>query len=387
MPRAIAFIVLLVAVACGLAFAATRMEGARAAQQPLVDVDTTARGWRAPGAPFRVRGSAAPGAVVTLYLGERAVDRETVGAAGRFVMTARPPEPGRHAVSVGAGGRRWPAGTVLVRPVTLAAFGDVMLERDDPTVWSSVGRVLRSADIATGNLEGVLSTRGLAVADKDYTFRGPPQALARMRREAGVDVVSVANNHALDFGREAFLDTIANARRAGVETVGGGADLEAARAPVVLVRGGLRIAFLGYSDVNPLGFPAGAGVAGTARAWPEQVAADVARARKGSNVVVVWFHWGEELVPEPSVAQRRLAEAALGAGATVVLGAHPHVLGGVATPRSGRLVAWSLGNFVFPSFRDDTTATGILLVELGYEGVRGFELRDARIRGTRPELR
>lgn len=385
MTRAIALISALVLLACGLALAGTRLEEERSA--PRLRLDGTRWTWRAPGAPFRLRGRAPAGTVVTLYLGAKPVDRTQVAADGRFVLTGRPPTPGRHRVFVGAGGRRQDAGSVLVRPITLAAVGDVMLDRDDAGVWRSVGGVLRRADLATANLEGAVSAGGVALLDKDYVFRGPPQALRAMRRATGVDVLSVANNHTLDFGRAAFLDTLRHARAAGVATVGGGADDRSARRPVVLVRGGLRIAFLGYSDVNPLGFPAGPATPGTARAWPWQVAEDVRRAKRANDLVVVWFHWGEELVPEPSAAQRRLAAEALAAGATVVLGAHPHVLGGVARPARGRLVAWSLGNFVFPSFRDDTTRTGILLVELDAGGVRGWRLRPARIEGARPVLR
>jgi poly-gamma-glutamate capsule biosynthesis protein CapA/YwtB (metallophosphatase superfamily) len=149
-------------------------------------------------------------------------------------------------------------------------------------------------------------------------------------------------------------------------------------------RGGLRIAFLAYSDVNPLGFPAGVSTPGTARAVAEHVTSDVRAARRGADVVVCWFHWGEELHAEPTAAQRLLAAAALAGGADVVLGAHPHVLGSVSLPRRGALVAWSLGNFVFPSFRAETVRTGVLVVRLGAGGVLGHDLVPHRIEGYRP---
>ena len=122
----------------------------------------------------------------------------------------------------------------------------------------------------------------------------------------------------------------------------------------MLEAGGLRIAVLGYSDVRPYGFDAGPDWAGTAPADPAAIAADVAAARRRADVVVVWFHWGQELEPSPNGRQQALATATLHAGASVVLGAHPHVLQPVS--REGRkLVAWSLGNFVFPSGRPQTT--------------------------------
>jgi poly-gamma-glutamate synthesis protein (capsule biosynthesis protein) len=154
----------------------------------------------------------------------------------------------------------------------------------------------------------------------------------------------------------------------------------------VLDVGGLRIGFVGLSDVNPLGFNATADSAGTAKAEPETVAAAVHAARRHADVVVVWFHWGTELHPDPSLRQQQLAAAALDAGAQVVLGAHPHVFGRVTSPTRRSVIAWTLGNFVFPSGSPDTERTGILTVALGRDGVRGWRIVPATIHGFRPEL-
>ena len=155
----------------------------------------------------------------------------------------------------------------------------------------------------------------------------------------------------------------------------------------MLERGGLRIAFLGYSQVPPESFFAAEGRPGTAPASEGQIAADVDAARRGADLVVVWFHWGLELQAEPTGSQRRLAEAALNSGASVVLGAHPHVLGPVTEPLPRRLVAWTLGNFIFPSLRAETVRTAILTVRLDARGVRGWDLHAARIEGFRPASR
>ena len=242
--------------------------------------------------------------------------------------------------------------------------------------------MLRAADLALVNLECAVSNRGTPVSGKEYVFRGAPRALAGLAR-AGVDIASVANNHSLDYGTDAFLDTLAHARRAGIRTVGGGDDLTAARRPVIVVRGGLRIAVLAYSDVRPLGFDAAEGKPGTARADLTWIAEDVARVRRRADTVVVYFHWGTELATTPDSRQRSFAEAAIGAGASVVLGAHPHVLQPLER-RARRLVAWSLGNFVFGAVSPGTTASGILLVGLAADGVRSAELLPARIEGFRP---
>jgi poly-gamma-glutamate synthesis protein (capsule biosynthesis protein) len=270
-----------------------------------------------------------------------------------------------------------------VRPVRLAAVGDVNLAVAGGGVWRDVAPVLRGADLAVANLECAVSARGLAVAGKEYVFRGRPAALGGLA-QAGIDVISLANNHSLDYGREAFTDTLELARGAGLAVAGGGRDLDAARRPVVRTKGGLRIALLAYSDVRPLGFDAGAGVAGAAPAFPELIDPDVRAARRRADVVVVYFHWGEELARRPNARQRRLAQIALDAGATVVLGAHPHVLQPRERVGPGRLVAWSLGNFVFAAESAATTATGILLVDLAADGVRRARLRPVQIEGGRP---
>jgi poly-gamma-glutamate synthesis protein (capsule biosynthesis protein) len=285
-------------------------------------------------------------------------------------------------------------GTLVVRALRLAAVGDVTPgEGVSETIadtgigypWSSVGPVLRSADIATANLEGVISSGGSPAPYRQYHFRGNQGLLAGAAHKAGIDVVTVANNHSLDYGPGALLDTLRAARAAGIRTVGGGADLSAARRPAIIRAGGLRVAILGYSDVRPLGSDAGPTSPGTARADAAAIEADVRRARKLADLVVVWFHWGAELQTEPDLRQREFAAAALDAGATVVLGAHPHVLQPVER-RGRRLVAWSLGNFVFPSGAPATRQTGILIVDLNARGVGGVRLEPATIHGFRPEL-
>ena len=207
---------------------------------------------------------------------------------------------------------------------------------------------LRAADVTVGNLETSISTRGVAVV-KQYTFRGPPHALPAMARLAGFDVLTLANNHTGDYGPAALLDTIHHVRAAGMKTIGAGANESLAMRPAVVEAGGLRVAFLGFSDINPLGFSATSTTPGTARADPEAIMRAVRAARRHADVVVCFMHWGVELHGAPDSRQGQIASACIGAGAQVVLGAHPHVLGPVLRPTSRTLVAWSLGNFVFPS--------------------------------------
>jgi poly-gamma-glutamate synthesis protein (capsule biosynthesis protein) len=124
---------------------------------------------------------------------------------------------------------------------------------------------------------------------------------------------------------------------------------------------------------------------GTAKADVAAIATDVRAALRRADLAVCFFHWGTELHPRPDARQQQLAAACLNAGAKVVLGAHPHVLGTVARPTTRSLVAWTLGNFVFPS-GGLTGRTAILHVALGADGVRGYRLLPVRIDGFRPRL-
>lgn len=283
---------------------------------------------------------------------------------------------------------------VDVRPLVLAAGGDVNLgdvpgrliaERGTGYPWASVGPLLRAADLAFVNLECAVSRRGRPET-KRFTFRGTPQALAGARRSAGLDVLNLANNHAGDFGRTALLDTIAHARQDGMVAVGAGADDDAAYAPRIVERLGLRVAFVGFSEILPFDFRAGPGRPGTAWAFPGRVRDAAREASRRADVVIATFHWGTERDTSPSPAQRSLARLALGAGATAVIGAHPHVLQPVERAGAGRLVAYSLGNFVFGAHSPGTERTGVLLLALGARRVLDHRLVRARIQAGRPLL-
>ena len=350
--------------------------------------------WVAPGGRVVVRGRAEPGEVVGLVVGTRTIAVDTTGPRGRFVLAGSAPKVGRYRFALTARGGAVAIGRLRVRPLVLAAVGDVNLGDGVGTAisahgtrfpWLSVHGVLRRADLALANLECAISTRGSAVPGKEFTFRGKPASLRTAARYAGLDVVSVANNHALDFGRLAFHDTLANARRDGISPFGGGRNLAAARRPAIRRVGGLRIAFLGYSDVRPPGFDAGPSRSGTAPAFPGLIAADVRSARQTADVVVVYFHWGIERTFSPTARQRSLARVAFDAGAEVVIGAHPHVQQPIRRTRR-RLVAWSLGNFVFGATTPGTERTGILRIRLGRRGVLGYSFRRARIVAYQPRL-
>ena len=356
---------------------------------------------RAAGIDIPLTGRGAPaGAVVELQRlvdGERWVTIKTKRAeADGSVKLAY--DPGklrpRYRLRIAVGGLASPPIVVRSRAITLAAFGDanfgdgvaaVMDARGALWPWQGVAPTLRKADIAFGNLECAISSRGFAVP-KQFNFRGRPDRLRQVVRFAGLDVLNLANNHAGDFGADALLDTVRAVRRSGALPVGAGATLRAARRPQVVSRLGLRVGFVGFSDIGPTSFAAGPRRPGTSFASAQAIAAGVRAAARRSDVVIATFHWGVERSTSENARQRSFARVALAAGATAVIGAHPHVLQPVRRPDERTLVAYSLGNFVWAAGSGLTSATGILRVRLSGRGVEGAKLLRARIEGTRPRL-
>ena len=197
--------------------------------------------------------------------------------------------------------------------------------------------------------------------------------------------MTVANNHYAATTARRRCSTRCAAARGGLRS-SAAAQTPRRRAARDLERGGLRIAFLGYSDVNPYGFNAGLRTPGTASADPAVVAADVAApdsARTSSSSGSTGARAAPRSRPGVSGARRGRAPRRR----AVVLGAHPHVSGGVETAARPKLVAWSLGNFVFPAHSADTSRTGILMVDLDRHGVRGWRVVHATIQGFRPVSR
>ena len=253
--------------------------------------------------------------------------------------------------------------------VTIAAVGDLMLGgRAGPYLtqygpdypFRDVMHVLRQADLVAGNLESSISGRGAAVENKKFTLRAGPIA-AQALKSAGIRVVSLANNHSMDFGPLALQDTLAALDENAVLYTGAGMDLDDARTPAIVKIKGKTVAFLSYSLTFPLEFFASAGQPGTAPGYADFVKADIEKARPLADLVVVSFHWGAELMTAAKDYQVELGRHAIDWGADLVLGHHPHVLQEIEVYK-GRLIAYSLGNFVFGSESNRTNTSMILLL-------------------------
>jgi poly-gamma-glutamate capsule biosynthesis protein CapA/YwtB (metallophosphatase superfamily) len=270
--------------------------------------------------------------------------------------------------------------------ITVALAGDTMLGRGvaetllqtpgAPLVAPELGELCRSADLFVCNLECCVSERGSpwAAPGKPFHFRAPPVAAERLA-ELGVDLVTLANNHALDFGPLALGDTIDHLAAAGVAAVGAGADLRAARRPGLLRAGGLEVGVLSVTD-HPEDFAAGPDHPGVAFAplrqgVPAWLVEAVGELAARADAVLVSPHWGPNMTTAPLDYVRRAAGALDRAGATLVAGHSAHVFHGVA----GR-VLYDLGDFlddyaVDPVLRNDL---GLLfLVRLDERGPTGLE--------------
>jgi poly-gamma-glutamate synthesis protein (capsule biosynthesis protein) len=237
------------------------------------------------------------------------------------------------------------------RPLLLYGFGDVMLHgryqvsADAGTagaVFAPLAELLADADLAVGNLETPLAAAGVARDDK-LCLRGDP-AYARHLADAGVSVLSLANNHSMDFGAAALAETRDLLRRAGIACTGAGADIRQATRPIITERRGIRVGLLAACD--PLTKPAPAATsrtAGIAPLAPADLLAAVDALRPQVDHVILMLHWGLEYSPLPTPEQVRFAEVARAHGVSVILGHHSHCIQGVEQ-RDGGIVAYSLGN-------------------------------------------
>ncbi len=265
----------------------------------------------------------------------------------------------------------WPTPSPFPPPaegrITLVAAGDIMLSRSVEERMRAYGTIfpfqvfaplLQEADIAVGNLECTLAQGG-EPAEKTYIFRAHPD-MAAGPAQAGFDLLSLANNHTLDYGTEGLNETVATLEAHGIRSVGAGPQADA---PVILEVRGLRIAFLARSVI---------GSPQEGIAWggdEEALRRDVRRAGGEADVVVLLLHAGREYAAEVTPEQRRLAHAAVEAGADLVIGHHTHTTLETEHYLDG-LIAYGLGNFVFDIDIVDAARDGALLwVVLGREGV------------------
>jgi poly-gamma-glutamate synthesis protein (capsule biosynthesis protein) len=262
----------------------------------------------------------------------------------------------------------------------LAFLGDVALGRTMETQlarfgsahpWEGLAPLLRETDLAMANLEGVLTTRG-APLDKSYLLRAHPR-WSQSLVEAGLDLVTLANNHALDYGEAGLDETLAVLEAREIAVVGAGQTQDEAHRPAQFTLNGVRVAILGYAAARWNGSVDVPATGRVAWAYPDIVRADVVAARDRADLVVVVLHAGTEYATEPSSDQVTVARAAVDAGADLVVGHHPHVTQTVERYKQG-LIVYSLGDALFDIPRPAAMRGHLLLIHASQEGLTQADL-------------
>ena len=271
-----------------------------------------------------------------------------------------------------------PSDATSTRDIELAFAGDIHFEEQLRQQGAAGGLqpfkpLLGSADISMLNLETALTTRGKP-ANKTYTFRANPEVLTTLT-SVGVDVVTMANNHAFDYGTTyALADTLRARKNSSVAVVGVGANQSDAIKPFIKSVRGTSFAFFAFDDFWVLSnWPAKSDRAGMA-VWANHKQNILRQIKFWSNkvdVISVYVHWGYEYQTCPTSRQKSIARQLAEAGADIVVGSHPHVLQGIGK-KSGALVAYSLGNFSW--YGHAFTESGVLKVTIRNKKIHSYSL-------------
>lgn len=245
---------------------------------------------------------------------------------------------------------------------------------------------MKSADIMMLNNEFPYSDGGTPLEEKQFTFRARPATVSYLN-DLGVDIVSLANNHAYDYGESAFLDTMSILESAGIIYVGAGCNLQEARRPVYYIMNNIKIAIVSATQIERLDHPDTKGAtdvsAGVFRCWNgDNLLETIREAKANSDFVIAYIHWGTENETQIDWAQEKQAPEIAAAGADLIIGSHPHCLQPIGSVQ-GVPVVYSLGNFWFNS---KTVDTGMFKVTLDESGLLNCQFLPCLQQGCRTEL-
>jgi len=283
------------------------------------------------------------------------------------------------------------------RPIRLGFVGDIMLDRhvlksinengggDFDFIFEKIAPTVSAYDLAFANLEGPISLSGKNQGSK-FSFRMRPDAATAIK-EAGFDIVSVANNHIGDWGQRAMRDTYDYLTKSGIEYVGGDYEEEKAYQPRIFNIRGTNIAYLAFSQFGHGYTEARGENPGIAIIDFEKVKSAILVAKEYADIIIVSYHFGDEYLPEPNNYQKKVAEFTIDSGAHVVIGHHPHVIQPLRLYRGG-YIFYSLGNFIFDQkFSEATMQGGLAEVEIENKKINKVELKKVRLNSFfQPEL-
>ncbi len=274
---------------------------------------------------------------------------------------------------------------VLSTTAKIIFVGDIMLDRgveymvkkqgnnDFAFPFAKIAAKLQAADLAFGNLESQISDQGQNIGSI-YSFRADPEAIEGLK-SAGFDIVSLANNHAFDYGRLALQDSINRLITAGISPIGGGNENQAFSPAIKTITGStsapsLRLAFFAYTDQGPESWQATSqiGIAQITTENLETIKADIKLAKELTDFVIVSFHMGNEYQTKPSENQILFSQALIDAGADLIICHHSHIIQGEEQYKNG-YIFYGLGNFVFDQGFSQETLEG-KMVELTLKKTR-----------------
>jgi poly-gamma-glutamate capsule biosynthesis protein CapA/YwtB (metallophosphatase superfamily) len=249
--------------------------------------------------------------------------------------------------------------------------------------FEQVKSVTQKADVYVANLECPFTAGGEKIV-KNFNFRARPEFVSTLLA-GGVDVVSLANNHLMDYGPEGLFDTLSTLETNKIKSFGAGRSLSEARAPLVIEVKGIKVAFLGYfflgdKNIEPSvviatqNTPGVAGHFSSLEELKKMVSTDILAAKQVANHVIPFFHWGKEGTTTPQDYQIELAHFAIDNGASAVIGSHPHVLQGIEVYKNAP-IAYSLGNFVFGgNWNPKDKKTALLQLKIDSKSIRDVEV-------------
>lgn len=246
--------------------------------------------------------------------------------------------------------------------ITISLVGDMMFAgsvgrvvnlKGEDYLFEGYSKHFKESDIVLGNLETAISHRGMPMEDKEYTFRSSPKMAAALKRH-NFTAVSIANNHVLDYGYEAFDDTLKNLEDNGILYAGGGKNKEEAQKGIFIEKNGIKVGFIAFSRVVPVvDWYAGSkkpGIIGAYKVHEAEVLELLENLKTQCDILVVSVHWGKEHVLEAREQEMETARKMIDAGADIIMGHHPHVVQGIEM-YNGKPIFYSLGNFIFSTSR------------------------------------
>ena len=226
---------------------------------------------------------------------------------------------------------------------------------------------LSAFDYRFCNLESPISEEGEPHVSKKYIFLAHPDFIQIMV-DGMINGVTLANNHANDFGEIALLNTMSNLSFYKIDYTGAGIDAETAHLPILLNIRNIRIAIFGYTDIAYKDSYATDKKPGVARATLPLIKRDIRRFESFNDFIIISLHWGIEYSSYPTEKQREMAHAIIDSGADAIIGHHPHIYQGIEIYR-GKPIVYSLGNFIFGSINEDIGNNILVAIRLTKERI------------------